>query len=175
MRAHASASTQISSISCERVGEAMSFGAAYIPGVSGVRPPSRAPIARVSDDERLPSTFVDVMREGLRLLDDGYPWEAHECFEVLWHACGREGPRAAVTQALAKVGAALVKERQGSGVGRESHARGALSLIDDVLEQGNVIACAVDVTRLRELCARLVAGERPESFTTLLDDDRSRI
>jgi hypothetical protein len=145
-----------------------SHGVPYIPGVSGVRPQPRAAIARLVDDADLPDAYVGVLREGMVLLDAGHPWEAHECFEVLWHACGRDGPRAAVMQALAKVGAALVKERQGSAIGRETHARGALALVDDVLT-GRVPVCGVDVRGLREVLARMLTGETVTSWSALLD------
>src|SRR5438093_10225316 len=37
---------------------------------------------------------------GFDLLNHGYPWEAHECWEGLWQACGRRGPVATFLKAL---------------------------------------------------------------------------
>jgi hypothetical protein len=66
------------------------------------------------------------------LFNHGFYWEAHEAWESLWHAAGRQGPIAAWLKALIKLAAAGVKAREGnpSGVGR--HAQRALELLAEV-------------------------------------------
>lgn len=132
----------------------------FVPGVSGVRPPPLAPLAPLDDDAPLSEEFIATVREGLALLDDGFPWEAHERFELCWNACGRRGVRARVMQALAKIGAAFVKERQGSAIGRATHLANARALLDD--EEAARVACGVRVERVLEGVRAAERGERVE-------------
>jgi len=48
-----------------------------------------------------------------QLFDHGYYWEAHEAWEQLWIAAGRQGPVGALLKGLIKLAAAGVKVRQG--------------------------------------------------------------
>ena len=50
----------------------------------------------------------------VELFDHGYYWEAHEGFEAVWVAAGREGPVACLAQGLIKLAAAAIKLRQGN-------------------------------------------------------------
>lgn len=54
---------------------------------------------------------------GIELFEHGYYWEAHEAWEGLWIAAGREGPVAELLQGLILLAAAGVKVRQGRGAG----------------------------------------------------------
>lgn len=54
---------------------------------------------------------------GIELFERGYYWEAHEAWESLWIAAGREGPVAELLRGLILLAAAGVKIRQGRGTG----------------------------------------------------------
>jgi predicted metal-dependent hydrolase len=54
---------------------------------------------------------------GIELFEHGYYWEAHEAWEGLWIAAGREGPVAELLRGLILLAAAGVKIRQGRGTG----------------------------------------------------------
>lgn len=54
---------------------------------------------------------------GIELFEHGYYWEAHEAWEGLWIAAGREGPVAELLRGLILLAAAGVKIRQGRGSG----------------------------------------------------------
>src|SRR6516225_214225 len=62
---------------------------------------------------------------GSMLFNAGYYWEAHECWEALWHAHGRRGPTADLLKGLIKLAAAGVKVRQRQRHGVVTHARRA--------------------------------------------------
>ena len=59
---------------------------------------------------------------GVELFNAGYYWEAHEAWEALWHAHGRQGATATVLKGLIKLAAAGVKIREGRPVGARTHA-----------------------------------------------------
>ena len=40
---------------------------------------------------------------GIDLFNYGYYWEAHEVWECLWHACGRQGPTSEFLKALIRL------------------------------------------------------------------------
>lgn len=61
--------------------------------------------------------------EGIALFDRGYYWEAHECWERLWTAAGRQGAVGDLLKGLIKLAAAGLKVRQ--GLGRRAGAFGA--------------------------------------------------
>ncbi len=65
---------------------------------------------------------------GIDLYNGGYPWEAHETWEGLWHACGRTGLAADFFKALIKLAASGVKGRKGQPRGAGQHARRAAEL-----------------------------------------------
>jgi predicted metal-dependent hydrolase len=69
---------------------------------------------------------------GCDLFNAGYYWEAHESWEGLWNACGREGPTARLLQGLIALAAAGVKLRQGTTGGARAHARRAMELLASV-------------------------------------------
>lgn len=54
---------------------------------------------------------------GIELFERGYYWEAHEAWESLWIAAGREGTVAELLRGLIQLAAAGVKIRQGRGTG----------------------------------------------------------
>lgn len=66
------------------------------------------------------------------LFNHGYYWEAHETWEGLWHAAGREGIIADFLKGLIKLAAAGVKMRQGIPAGVETHSRRAAGLLEQI-------------------------------------------
>jgi predicted metal-dependent hydrolase len=92
---------------------------AYVPGL---RP--RPSHLQVQPDDPPPAPLdPDAWRDslpylrGIELFEHGYYWEAHEVWESLWIAAGREGPVAELLRGLILLAAAGVKIRQGRGAG----------------------------------------------------------
>jgi uncharacterized protein len=73
---------------------------------------------------------------GVELFDAGYYWEAHEAWEVLWHAVGRRGPTADVLRGLIKLAAAGIKVRERREAGVRTHARRASACFASARRQG---------------------------------------
>ena len=69
---------------------------------------------------------------GIDLFNHGYYWEAHEAWEVLWHACKRVGPTADFLKGLIHLAAAGVKVHEGRKVGVRNHAKRAAVLFERV-------------------------------------------
>jgi len=69
---------------------------------------------------------------GFDLFNHGYYWEAHEAWEGLWHACGRNGAIADHLKALIKLAAAGVKAREGNQAGVRRAAERAQRLFQDL-------------------------------------------
>lgn len=65
---------------------------------------------------------------GIDLFNHGYYWEAHEAWEGLWVACGREGITATFLQALINLAAVGLKARMGSARGIRANATTAADL-----------------------------------------------
>lgn len=65
---------------------------------------------------------------GIDLFNHGFYWEAHEAWEGLWVACGREGATATFLQALINLAAAGFKARWGSARGMSANAATAFHL-----------------------------------------------
>ena len=68
---------------------------------------------------------------GVALFNAGYYWEAHECWESLWHAHGRRGPTAELLQGLIKLAAAGVKVREARPAGVRLHGAKAARLLEN--------------------------------------------
>ena len=99
---------------------------------------------------------------GIDLFNNGYYWEAHEAWEGLWNACGRQGSAAAFFQGLIALAAAGLKVRVGNVEGVKAHARRATELFDLAApKRGSSGArnMGLDLLALRR-CASVVA-ERP--------------
>jgi uncharacterized protein len=91
---------------------------------------------------------------GAELFNTGYYWEAHDVWEILWHAYGRKGPAADAVKALIKLAAAGVKVREGQEHGVRTHARRAADLFASTRAIAGRYLIGLDLTE----CARL-AGE----------------
>jgi hypothetical protein len=94
----------------------------------------------------------------VELFNAGYYWEAHEVWEWLWHACGREGVVADVVKGLIKLAAAGVKVREGQEHGVRTHAGRAALLFASAREQAGPHQLGLDLDqwteRAREVAAR---------------------
>lgn len=75
---------------------------------------------------------------GIQLFNQGYYWEAHEAWELVWHASGRQGATADYLKGLIKLAAAGVKTREGRPEGVARHSRRAAELFREV--QGSLVA-----------------------------------
>jgi uncharacterized protein len=102
------------------------------------------------------------------LFNHGYYWEAHEAWEQLWHAAGRDGPTAWLLQGLIKLAAAGVKVREGRASGTDSHANGARQLFERAKEQLGEATHAglrfADLLAYSDV-ARTCATDRPDSHS----------
>ncbi len=101
---------------------------------------------------------------GIDLFNHGYYWEAHEVWEGLWHACGRNGTSAAFLKGLIRLAAAGVKAREGKTAGVRSHAAKARQLFEGVAGQvpgDSPRYLGLSLTQLRAAAADL--AERPEA------------
>jgi uncharacterized protein len=95
----------------------------------------RAGSAVTMNAERLSES--PAFRRGVELFGTGYYWEAHEEWESVWHAVGRQGSIADVLKGLIKLAAAGVKAREGNLEGVRRHARRAVELLS-AAESGNL-------------------------------------
>jgi uncharacterized protein len=66
---------------------------------------------------------------GIDLFNHGYYWEAHEAWEILWHAAGMHGPAADFIKALIQLAVAGVKSLEGKSEGMRTHAARAKELL----------------------------------------------
>lgn len=94
----------------------------YTPGHTPRPAPAALEAAALDPDDPAANR---VFAEGLSRMAAGYYWEAHECFEAVWHASGRRTPVGHVLQGLVRVCAGAVKARQGQPAGVQSHGEGA--------------------------------------------------
>ena len=111
--------------------------------VSGLFPhPIRDPAGHAYGQHPEPKLPPDLTRPaacptflyGLDLFNAGYYWEAHEVWESLWHACGRQGTGADFLKGLIKLAAAGVKAREARPSGVQSHAQRAAELFRHVAQ-----------------------------------------
>jgi uncharacterized protein len=93
---------------------------------------------------------------GCDLFNHGYYWEAHEVWEGLWHAWGRQGTTADFLKGLIKLAAAGVKVREGRPRGVARHATRAAELFHQVHAAiGARQYLGLDVPRLIEIAREL--------------------
>jgi hypothetical protein len=109
---------------------------AYTPG-SGDPHPVRDPRGHSYGVDRPAPPAPDPRRwresrdylRGVDLFNAGYYWEAHEMWEGLWNACGREGDTALLLRALIALAASALKQRAGSEAGARTHAERAARML----------------------------------------------
>lgn len=98
---------------------------------------------------------------GIDLFNHGYYWEAHEVWEDLWHACGRQGTTADFFKALIALAAAGVKQREGVANGVRRHAERCRLLLEDVAWEalpGETRYLGLDLDAIVGITHRLEAG-----------------
>jgi len=74
---------------------------------------------------------------GIDLFNHGYYWEAHEAWEGLWVACGRQGRSATFFRALINLAAAGFKARMGNARGVRANSGTALALFQSFAKQAD--------------------------------------
>ncbi len=90
---------------------------------------------------------------GIDLFNFGYYWEAHEEWESLWKASGKEGNIADFLKALIKVSAAAVKIRQCQLSGAKEHALRAGNIFKKLMEEtGKRTFAGLDLDFLLRFC-----------------------
>lgn len=97
----------------------------------GIEPAEVPPLDATCPEESIEFLY------GIDLFNHGYYWEAHECWEGLWHAAGRTGPVAVLLKGLIKLAAAGVKAREGNSTGVQRHARRAADLLEQAAVDAN--------------------------------------
>jgi predicted metal-dependent hydrolase len=92
------------------------------------------------------------------LYHEGYFWEAHEAWEGLWHAAGRDTTaHGRLLRALIRLTAAYLKLRAGVPRGAWQHSLGAHALLGEVqamIEPGSSRYLGLDLDGLRHEIAR---------------------
>ena len=89
---------------------------AYIPGLTARHPDGAFDVIRDSVAPGMSAAELagsDAFVTGLRFLDEGLYWEAHEVLEPVWMACLDPSPEREAVQALIQVANAGVKARMG--------------------------------------------------------------
>jgi hypothetical protein len=96
---------------------------AYVPGTGTPRPRAsqEKPLALLANSWRACEDYLF----GIDLFNAGCFWEAHEAWEGVWHACGRQGSEADLLRGLIKLAAAGVKQHQHMPGGVRKHGVGA--------------------------------------------------
>lgn len=118
---------------------------------------------------------------GIDLFNHGFYWEAHEAWEGLWVACGRQGATATYLQGLINLAAAGFKARWGNARGLRANAGTASRLFTSAarrLGAGGVRHMGLDVRALADLAAAIATaqsesrrspdGERSLAFDVIL-------
>jgi hypothetical protein len=98
-------------------------------------------IGRVAEDVVLSPD--DAVRQAQRLLDDGYPFHAHEVFEGVWKAT--QGQHRELWQGLAQLAVGLTHVQRGNPKGAVTLLRRAAERIDPYIAEP---AHGLDVTGL---------------------------
>lgn len=102
---------------------------------------------------------------GIDLFNHGFYWEAHEAWEGLWVACGREGVTATFLQALINLAAAGFKARWRSVRGLRANAETAARLFQSAARKlGRQSRCymGLDVAALGAYAEALRDGPFPD-------------
>jgi predicted metal-dependent hydrolase len=97
---------------------------------------------------------------GVLLFNRGYYWEAHEVWEAIWHAHGRQGPIASILRALIKLAAAGVKVRERRPAGVRTHAARAALLFEEAHKAAGRFQLGLDLDECAGL-ARQLAQQPP--------------
>lgn len=113
----------------------------YVPGKNPhpIRDPAGhshgQPEPHVTEFDTANSQHCEPFEFGIDLFNAGFYWEAHEQWEAVWHAAGRQGMVADFLKGLIKLAAAGVKLREGRPVGVQRHATRACELFSIVANE----------------------------------------
>ncbi|MBA2113900.1 DUF309 domain-containing protein [Bremerella alba] len=102
-------------------------------------------------------------RYGVDLFNHGFYWEAHEAWESAWHAQGRVGDQAALLKGLIHLTACGVKARQQSLHGVEVHARKAVALFENAVQDLGIASLETlteQVKKVRETPSRFLCDSQ---------------
>ena len=106
---------------------------------------------------------------GIDLFNGGYFWEAHEAWEGLWVACGRQGATASFLQGLINLAAAGFKVRLGNARGLRANAGTAAGYFGAAVRDGaGGRFMGLDVPALAAEAASLAKASGVEAFNVLL-------
>ena len=121
---------------------------AFVPGFGPhpTRDPEGHSFGKV-EPRALPLDFdkwdeCDTYLRGIDLFNAGYYWEAHEAWENVWNALGREGLEALLLKGLIKLAAVGIKIRQHYTQAGQSLAKQAAGHFRDIGEERNDVLCA---------------------------------
>jgi hypothetical protein len=123
---------------------------AFIPGVS---PADHRPDDTTRRRDVLPADLAadEAFRFGVDLFNHGFPWEAHEVWESLWHAAPHHSRERLLLQGLIHAAAAAVKARGAQWVGARKLAQSAAELLEGAGRlagiHGEALATALGVWR----------------------------
>ena len=157
---------------------------AYVPGRNAhpIRSPAghlfgKPPAVEVFDPAA--ASASPGFRMAADLFNHGFPWEAHERWEGLWHSIGRQGVAADLLKALIQFAAAKVKVLQSDRMAGARLATRALGLVQaSVSKDGFLLgvdwgaftkAAAAYRDRLQDPTAAVPDGK---SLLLVLADDR---
>ena len=124
---------------------------AYVPGRTARHPEGAFDPIRDSVAPGMPAAELavsDAFVTGLRFLDEGFYWEAHEVLEPVWMACPDPSPEREAVQALIQVANAGVKAR----MGRPRAVARIAALVEDHLDRvgaGTVLGQSIEGIRAR--------------------------
>jgi hypothetical protein len=125
----------------------------YVPGGPWPHPNRVRGSAQETDSGSDPASLLSpedyaaspLFRRGIQLFDAGYYWEAHEVWEILWHAAGRRGSTADILRGLIKLAAAGIKVRERRESGVRTHARRAAECFASARRQRGVHQLGLDL------------------------------
>lgn len=114
----------------------------YVSGLTAhphrsAKPPLQRPTSSGEQDEEKPfvdTSLIPIWKQGARLFQHGYYWEAHEAWEHDWITLGRCGPLADFTKALIKLAACGVKCLEQNPAGAKRHALRSIQLLHQLGE-----------------------------------------
>ncbi len=129
----------------------------------------------VSEEILDPQFWVDCSDYlyGIDLFNYGYYWEAHEVWESLWNGAGRRGPTAIFLQALIKLSAAGVKQREGVAAPvRRFCVETTAHLLDLRAITGEDRYAGLEIVRVAGMAQRalLRAADEPAPEPTVFDE-----
>lgn len=93
---------------------------------------------------------------GIDLFNYGYYWEAHEVWEGLWKAHGKEGLIADFLKALIRMSASGVKVRQGQINGIKEHSKFSGEMFLKIKEKTNQnLYLGLSLEKLNDNCSQI--------------------